>query len=80
MAIGMNNADDKLEAILEMRRLVGVLARNQAYLNAMLAIQVRAGAVDEKQWAKAVSEETAKLVGLSFTEILALITDSKGRL
>ncbi len=76
----MSNADDKLNALVEIRRLVPTLARNQAYLNAMLAMQVRAGAVNEEQWAKAVKLEIDKLVGLSFTEILALITAGEGRL
>lgn len=40
----MSESGDKLGAILEMRRLVTTLARNQALLNAMLAMQVRAGA------------------------------------
>ncbi len=66
-----------ISAALHLRGMVARLAKNQAELNAMLAWLHRRGAVTEEQWSKAVSRETALLVGKSFNEILAGIVEAK---
>lgn len=66
-----------ISAAIRLRGLVSKLAKTQAECNALLALLNQRGAVTEEQWSKAVSRETALLVGKSFDEILAGIVDGE---